>query len=470
MARIVMEKNRSAVEVFAGRELQRYLRIITGCHVPLEGGEGFSFLVGLPVREGEFYQGLPQKSSDLIEEEILIQSNKDCLILSGGSGRAVLYAVYIFLERVCGVRWFFPDAEDEIVPHKSLDDVLTRIRDGVAIRELPSFSYRERMFLACQAHTEEREIHIEKMPDWIDWMTKIRMNVIWFHFRDPDIEIWRRIRALFPEIVRRGLRIGVGDHAYRYFLSPKKYFQDHPDWFSYLESNELTRLRLGCHHVQFCLSHEEARNTFIRNVIGYLKKNPELDFLSIWPNDVGGWCRCPRCIDAPQADLYLQLDNDLAEAMHREGLKTRLLHMVYSTHIIAPDIVQPSDKLDILFCTWGRDYNVSLIDPEALSRRESMERWVELCRGRNAIYLHEKYARTYGMGYHLQPVKALAGDMPFFKEAGIDGMQLHTGMMGWWTKGLHLYVLARLLWNSLSHIRRLISLIERKLRAVEQAR
>ena len=112
---IVIDAAQTATEAerFAAEELALFLKKVTGAAFPI-------------VKEGEhagpgIYVGHTRKAAEagidhgtLGDEEWVLQSTGNDLILTGGRPRGTLYAVYEFLDSKAGCRWIAPDIE--IVP------------------------------------------------------------------------------------------------------------------------------------------------------------------------------------------------------------------------------------------------------------------------------------------------------------------------------------------------------------------
>jgi len=60
----------------------------------------------------------------------------------GGCDTGVLYAVYSFLEKVLGIRWFYPDVNDEIIPSLLYNDLSETLSAPFCNYENPSFKIR----------------------------------------------------------------------------------------------------------------------------------------------------------------------------------------------------------------------------------------------------------------------------------------------------------------------------------------
>ena len=104
--RIVLPKTADAATTNAANELSAYLEKITGVTVPTVTDE-------TPAQEHEIIVGIARDAEDVIsdiaglgEDGFVIYTHGDKLYLLGACGRGTLYAVYEFLEKYAGCRFW----------------------------------------------------------------------------------------------------------------------------------------------------------------------------------------------------------------------------------------------------------------------------------------------------------------------------------------------------------------------------
>ena len=157
----------------ASAEFSKYWREITGGPPPAGAA---SFAV--------------DPSLDAAHDEYRIVSEGAGVRFTGASERAVLYAVYDFLERRGGCRWFWDG--DRVPKQKSIDLA------GLDVREKSRFEYRAvRQF----AHRGLTRFQAEMWgpEEWtreIDWMLKRRLNC--FMPRIGMDDVWQKA---YPDVV-----------------------------------------------------------------------------------------------------------------------------------------------------------------------------------------------------------------------------------------------------------------------------
>ena len=125
---------------------------------------------------------------DAAHDEYRVVSEGEGLRFVGSNDRALLYAVYDFLERKCGCRWFW---DGDVVPR--LEKIPCA---GVDIREKSRFEYRGIRYFAHRGLTRFQAEHWG-LADWkkeIDWMLKSRLNLFFIRVGMDDL-----FQRAFPE-------------------------------------------------------------------------------------------------------------------------------------------------------------------------------------------------------------------------------------------------------------------------------
>ena len=127
---------------------------------------------------------------DATYDEYRIVSEGDSVAFLGGSPRAVLYAVYDFLARRGGCRWFW---DGDIVPKRERIDFA-----GLDVREKSQFRFRGLRYFAHRGLTRFQAEHWG-FDDWkreIDWAVKNRLNLMMLRIGQDDL-----FQKAFPDIV-----------------------------------------------------------------------------------------------------------------------------------------------------------------------------------------------------------------------------------------------------------------------------
>ena len=264
---------------FAAEEFRRYITEAAGVKVELLEDAALSshhaLLLAAPRQHIETLQ-FPQSNHE--EAYRVYTPDGGGRVFSANAPRALLYAVYDFLETSLGYRWYFPYPEDNITPSLS-PAAFDRLLQTVEDRETePAFSFRSREFRDVAPTTDKTDGLIVHQ---IDWWAKLRMNRFLLNFNyASNTELWARWQTrILPEIKRRGMLVGLGEHgSYPLFLPPHRYANDHPEWYC-----EIDGKRIGAMHTesgdwaQFCTTNPEAVATYLENFAAFVQEHPEVE-------------------------------------------------------------------------------------------------------------------------------------------------------------------------------------------------
>ena len=179
--------------------------------------------------------------------------------------RGTLNAVYDFLERSCGVRWYMPTDIGTVCPEKR-----TLVVDGDDIRRRPEMVYR--------------------------WITPTTLYLP--TKADP-------VPAAEADLWRMRMRLGGQPfwvcHSFGGY--PDRFYKDHPDWFAQGYEGTPTQM---CYTNEGLIAQvaQDARDFFDGK--GNRPGDGSLgDVFGIVPMDDNRFCKCPRCqaeLDADEAD------------------------------------------------------------------------------------------------------------------------------------------------------------------------
>jgi len=444
---------------FAADELARYVNEATSISPEVSPDAALTgrHALGL-VRSGAPLAESVREPVASHEEAYRIYSTGDGgRMFSGRSPRALLYAVYDFLEEELGYRWYFPYPEDSVTPHLMPDAWEAVLAQTVDREESPAFAFREREFRDVSPMNDQTDARIVQQ---IDWWAKLRMNRFLLNFGYArDAALWKRWKeVLIPEIKKRGLLVGLGEHgSYPLFLPPARYAREHPEWYCEIGGKRIPDMRIpGGAGTQFCTSNAEAVAEYLANFAAFVRDNPEIDFYYPAPNDVSSWCECEKCRGMSIADRYLRLDNQVAEMLARVKPGTRVMHLAYSNHRLPPEETLPDPMIDVDVACWGRDFAYPLSDPRTMpddaEYLDVFRRWATICGQvtgdvKPRFVYHCKLMRHYWLGLHLLPLSVIDEDFACAQELWLDGFDFPLGFLGIWTKALNAYVVAKKCWN-----------------------
>lgn len=197
----IVYNSRSSAETAAGQELAEFIRRMTGKNIRLEpDAEAGAMTKGTAW----FHVGRTHAAEQLVSSGVLPDPRKthpeayivrpsgagegERLVFLGASGLATLYAVYHYLEKYCGVGFFF---DGDHVPRRDRLPV-----EGVSISTEPRFNERMTMNLT---------LHWYSTPWWdwedwkkyIDWNIKNRYNILSLWDTPGEDLVWNKVWKQF---------------------------------------------------------------------------------------------------------------------------------------------------------------------------------------------------------------------------------------------------------------------------------
>ena len=274
-------ENQDPVYRAALKDLSDYLKEITGASVPLayQAG-GPRILVGIRAPgDDKPFTGVRERRIRSVENDIYIY----------GDGKfGTVAAVYDFLEKFCGCRWFGPWDGDTFVPKKP-----TLEFDPIDYKHAPSFYSLElggpwpsaRKHPGVKAYLRRNRCFLQPS----------------YSGPSPEHDGWKYIgptchglSAFFPPGGHKAgtfVKQWAGPHL---ALKDKAYFKDHPEYFTLDKDGKRVPNR------QLCFSNPDVRRILTENIETVLKyeKYDKSDYAMIdlaFNDRGGGFCECKNC-------------------------------------------------------------------------------------------------------------------------------------------------------------------------------
>ncbi len=181
------------------------------------------------------------------------------VFIAGKTTQGTEFGVYTFLQDYCGVRWYLPGNNGTYVPKKSQ----ITIPENLNLLSTPRFI--SRMFSS---------------PTF--W----NQNLCGEAARKMDME-WLRHNRLANNI-----RV---THAFYKILPPKKYFNEHPEYFPMINGKRFAPMHHNAQGWQPCMSNPNVIRICRDAAVKYFDENPDKIVFSLGPNDGNGYCLCDKC-------------------------------------------------------------------------------------------------------------------------------------------------------------------------------
>lgn len=445
----------SEVAAFAAEEIQSYAKQIAGAEIPVYEGmitsEGAAKLEHLdsalllvggddadalasgsqPVHiPAEWLVSVNASLAGAADDSFAAETRENRMALAGVNERGTLYAAYELLE-LAGVKFFAPafgyyEGNAEYVPAAS---TLT-VPDMHGVSE-PSFEFRRKYVEEGWSHTAEN------LPQLIDWMAKNKLNtlVVPYDYIAQGKTKWDDWREeLTDDLEKRGMIVEVGGHGFESFLTREKYGAAHPEWF------------VSGYNV-FNIANEEAVDTYVSEVVDYLRARPEIGIFDCWPPDVATWPPAVLAKFGTNANAYAYVVNKLHAAVKEHLPGVRIEAIAYATHVNPPSAEYQYDETVLIdFAPYFRSYRDSVFAPANQSVINQINSWKERFDGTFTMY---EYYRRYA--FHSLPVvfpQLIGQELPYYKEFGMDGIGTYSEPGDWITFEITHFILAKMSWNA----------------------
>ena len=240
----------------AARELQYFFQEATGVSLSIIRDTNLSFDENdsyFSIGETTLYEesGVTVDKNVLGTDGLRLVTKGSTVIMIGTSDIGSMYAMYEFLERTFNLEVY---AADEFYIDRNITDLKLKDFD---VTEVPVFEQRTLGFFPyTQDETYRNRMRQELYNEsWIMWSHS--------HFR---------------------------------ILPPETYWEAHKDWYYPKNAANVSEVQ------QLCLTNEEMRAEFTKNVIQYVKDNPDCTYMMCGHEDTLTFCDCGDCTS--QAAIY----------------------------------------------------------------------------------------------------------------------------------------------------------------------
>ena len=405
---IILGPEASESEQFAASEIQRCIQKSSGILIPIKKS-------GEKHEEGRIILGFNDESHSLglaaapsVEDESFVYKNvgKDILIY-GGSRRGTMYGAFSFLERELGVRWYTSKVTD--IPQRS--------------------AYRFDILY----HTEKPGVRVR--------------NDFYFDAFEPGYAAHNRVNGVMGSRVQHGGFEGYwGVHTFNTLVSPEKYFDSHPEYFS-LIGGKRSRDRS-----QLCLTNPDVLRITIENIREIMRKEPQYLIYDVSQNDWIGYCTCEHCqaiskAEGSESGLMIWFVNQVAAAVEKEFPDKYIGTLAYVYTRTPPKTIRPRNNVVVRLCSieccFSHDFHSCPMNTSFLKDMEAL--------GKIAPHM---YIWDYVVSYadYLSPFpnfNVLQSNIKDFQRNNAIGIMEEGDFQsdGGELAELRAYVFAKLLWN-----------------------
>ncbi len=353
-------------------------------------------------------------------ESTAVHTEGHNLVLAGNQPRGALYAVYAFLQRELGVRFFWTDGTDgTFFPPRSSFEL-----PALKYNHTPSFQYRG--FHLCYKQMD---------PEFETWMTRNFINIMRTH---PYAGYNAGQKA-------KGMHLMVSNH---FVNLPREVYEAHPEYFALVNGKRSP--------AQICWSSEGAFQALVNRLHGISSESPLIEMMSFFPDDNQEYCQCADCSKLDRSAAWFKYFNRLTEALKTRSPQLKFATIAYQGYLEAPKNGVLPENIEFLeYCQYDRCFlhRFDQACPYNAKSLERLKKWRETGVPLG-IYGYEFDLFT---GSFMMPVWTLfADEFIKFRELGIKSVitevfrfddrpyeERHTTR-----NRLGLYLYAQLLWNA----------------------
>jgi hypothetical protein len=432
-AAIVISQTANDKVKFAAEELQTYLEKVTGVELPITIDTVTINQVVISVGRTKFSESVSMDTDKLGAEGFIIQTNERSIALVGKDDQGTQFAVYDFLEKFLGIRWYWPGELGEFVPEKK-----TITLGKIYIREEPDFLWRHRMPIPQGDFTIDKGF-LEKVALW---------------------EKRNKWGGSMPI---------TGYHEWGNMVPPSKYAIAHPEYYGLVDGERECDPATfnGTHRCQLCTSNPEVLIIAADYVINYFDKHPETTVLNISPNDGGGFCECEQCrnldsgrlrSDKPDipieemknqpekysvlTDRIFSFANRIAEKLQQKHPGKFVTNYAYSRFRDPPHAIQINPFVFPLHTSWSAYLHAN---KELKTKNEKcIKDWAKVS---NHVAIYEYIDNVGWPGFPRLVVPQFAAFIKFLYKHNIRLFQTQSGN-GFAIGGMNYYVVGKLLWDT----------------------
>ena len=463
MSVIIIPEDAGDVTETAARELQIYIKKISGASIPIQVEESMS-LPDLHWLDGRYTiisightrmakaQGFDtsklKKEGFYIESKLVSLSglygsklNKYVLFILGREDRldttklrstgwltlhwpirrrGTLFGVYTFLEEHLGVRWLWPGESGEVIP--TMRDISIPEIKQAEQPALPIRIFRPGMGSgAIRTHAlkigEPPESMLQRTIQTNHWTQRMRLGNSF-----------------------------VIDQTHTYGTKFwNKHSKDHPEWFAMQPDGARMKKHPKLDRVRLCYSNTQLHQAIAQMTMDKIRLNPAVSSFSVCLDDVSrgtAFCQCKPCQDygPTLTDRVMRFSSDVGRIVSKTYPDKRVTQFAYAQWNQAPitNKVHPSVVISYVG-TYTHGY---LYTPDRISNRMLWDSWAKMVDGK----MLWRPNLPVSLGVPVVLIHEMAEDLRQFSPntwgADIDFLE-----GSWASRGLDWYVFSKLLWD-----------------------
>ncbi|MBO7146134.1 MAG: DUF4838 domain-containing protein [Lentisphaeria bacterium] len=368
----LVQKSRPAAEIvtpakphqtirYAAEELQRWLKEITGATLPIvEKLDASKQQIVFAVNPAPFADDVKKFSGN---DGYAVRQNGKTLYLIAGGPKGILNGVYRLLFKNSDIIW--------ARPNEKLGTIFTKKSD----------------FYVADTDTIDIPVYVVR---GFMMVPVTNSSAIWQARNGSN---WDELRINVPLKLKLGsvLEVGGGHNLVQTYITEKKYYRDHPDFFPYREGRRM-RPSESKNLVQLCFTNRKMIKEFTRLLDERIKENPNYETYRIMTEDNYNVCECPECnkpikladgktitVKHPafQSTRFFLFLNELARFMKKNYPGKRILTFAYFFTEIPP-LCPVESNIDISFCPIYKDSKRTIFAPQNKQTYDKFHAWMKV--------------------------------------------------------------------------------------------
>ncbi|MCL5674420.1 MAG: DUF4838 domain-containing protein [Candidatus Omnitrophica bacterium] len=457
---IVISVNATASEQFAAQQLSEYLKRITGQKVPIITDNNTNSVKSIIIAVGK--NKLTEsifKNAHLGVEQFIIDVKPDMLIIVGGMkppitnsngqvfvrDRGTLYGVYHFLERL-GVRWYRPESWGTYIPKEK--KIVLKLGET---KESPGFAWRW------------------GINDYQWWQHETlyqrQRTHLWAVRNGENVDLWTG-----PKL--GGYRYISFDQDISRFVPASQYYAKHPEYFALIDGK-----RNNSPYNQLSFPNPNVQRLVAQGIIAEAKSNPEVEVLSISPNDGSMWSQGKKSMswDNPHqltpwstvsmSNRVFRFDNIIAKMVAKKYHDVKLGTLAYYDTAEPPTLVKKiQSNIVVQLSPYGSaysDYSRPLYDLHSVQNHRFLKAllgWIKILGNPKRLSTYE-YWSGYDWYGPLPVIQTMVDRLRAYHNLGLAGVYNQAGgNTSWGPQGLDYYMFTKLMWNPNMNVKKELNL------------
>jgi len=386
---VVDSKNSTKEELQAAKDLSDYLGRVTGGKFDIvEEKELPLDTPAIYVGNTAFADSSGIHCKSMAPQHGRIVTRAGGLVIAGGRPAGTQLVGFYFLEQYVGCRWY--TVFDEAIPSKPNISV-----PALDVNYSPAFKFR----------------------------TIYRQGG---HHRGPyggEQEWCLRNRSVAEEVGRPPG--GSTCHTYSAYFNPKDYFDNHPEYASFMNGKYNLEL-----HDQFCQTNPDVRKIVLEKLRKVIRDNPNADYYEVSTNDGNRQrCQCPGCMEIEKQEgrtgPFMDFINFLADGIKDEFPKAIIRTFAYNVTALPTKTMKYRPNVCVRVCITGTEH-LPFTAPENAFALRDVQAWRERA---TRLFKWDYDGLAHGQVFPAPIFDSYTDRLNLYPKLNIEGLFLESELM-----------------------------------------